>query len=270
MKYQLFLSDFDGTLVRADGGISEENKRAIARYRAAGGTFVVVTGRMLSSILPRLGELGLKEGLVVAYQGATIADIATGKLLKNECFSPSGALAAVRALEAEDHHIHVYTPEGLFANRRDEMLAVYEHICGVRGEVVEGGLSNWLQERQPSVIKVLAMLEPERKGALKARLEREMGREYFVTCSADWLVEIMPAGQSKAAAVEFLSRYYHVPKERIAAIGDQLNDLPMLQEAAGKFTVANGQEELKQIARVMPSNEENGVAAALEIAMGEL
>ena len=38
MKYPLFLSDFDGTLVRSDGTISEGNKRAIAAYRKAGGT----------------------------------------------------------------------------------------------------------------------------------------------------------------------------------------------------------------------------------------
>ena len=41
MNYRLFLSDFDGTLVRSDGTVSEKNKRAIARYVAAGGTFAV-------------------------------------------------------------------------------------------------------------------------------------------------------------------------------------------------------------------------------------
>ena len=62
MKYRIFLSDFDGTLVRADGTISETNKRAIAEYRAAGGIFAVCTGRMLTSILPRLKELGIRDG----------------------------------------------------------------------------------------------------------------------------------------------------------------------------------------------------------------
>ena len=52
MRYPLFLSDFDGTLVRADGTVSEENKRAIAAYRAAGGVFAVCTGRGIASILP--------------------------------------------------------------------------------------------------------------------------------------------------------------------------------------------------------------------------
>ena len=90
MRYPLFLSDFDGTLVRPDGTVSEENIRAIARYRAAGGVFAVCTGRGLTSIVPRLKELGITDGLVVAYQGATVADVATGKLLKDDGFFRGG------------------------------------------------------------------------------------------------------------------------------------------------------------------------------------
>ena len=96
MKYPLFLSDFDGTLVRRDGTVSEENRRAIERYRSAGGVFAVCTGRGLTSIVPRLADVGMREGLVVAYQGATIADIATGKLLKDDGFTREQAIKAAK------------------------------------------------------------------------------------------------------------------------------------------------------------------------------
>lgn len=79
----------------------------------------------------------------------------------------------------------------------------------------------------------------------------------------------MPAGQNKGAAVEFLTAYYRIPREQCAAIGDQLNDLPMLQAAGGAFAVANAQDALKRRARVVASNEEDGVAEALSIAMQE-
>ena len=98
MKYRLFVSDFDGTLVRDDGSISPRNIEAVARFRRSGGIFAVCTGRMLSSIRPRLKELGLQEGIVVAFQGAQIADIGTGKLLKDEAFSEEEALEVVRFL----------------------------------------------------------------------------------------------------------------------------------------------------------------------------
>ncbi len=264
MKYQLFLSDFDGTLVRADGTISEKNKQMIARYRAAGGIFAVCTGRMLTSIVPRLNELGLDDGLAVAFQGATISDLATGKLLKDDGFVEEDALRVVRLLEAEGLHIHIYTVDALYANRDDELLRVYEEICRVRRTAVIEKLSAFIEETHPRVVKALAMIEPEKKADLAARLTAALGERFFVTCSSDWLVEVMPAGQDKAAAVNFLSEYYRVPREKIAAIGDQLNDLPLLRAAGGRFAVENAEAELKSEATVVPSCEEDGVAYAIE------
>ncbi len=270
MRYDLFLSDFDGTLVRADGTVSKENIRAIAKYRRAGGVFAVVTGRMLSSIRARLKELGLEEGLVVAYQGAVIADIATGRLLKNEGFTAEQAQRAIRYLESEDMHIQIYADDVLYCNRDDELLAIYEKICGVKGTVIEEPLSEFAARKGLCVTKALAMLPPEGREALRLRAEAALGKEYFVTASSEWLVEILPASQNKASAVSFLSEYYRIPREKTAAIGDQLNDLPLIEAAGGRFAVANAVEELKERATVVPSAEEDGVAYAIEkFAMGE-
>ena len=269
MKYRLFISDFDGTLVRADGTVSDYSKQIIKEYRDMGGIFAVCSGRMLGSILPRARELGL-EGPVVAYQGAVIADVKSGRLLKCDGFSHENALKVLRILEREGEHIHLYTADEFFCNRDDGMLKAYEEICRVKAEVVKEPLSEKLARERLSVIKILAMLEPQRRYALKDLLERELGDGFYVTCSSDWLVEIMPKGQDKASAVRFLSKHYNVPLEEVAAIGDQLNDLPMVEAAGGRFAVANAVEELKNIATVAPSNEEDGVAWVLtKYAIGE-
>lgn len=268
MKYKLFLSDFDGTLVRGDGTISQANIKAIERYRAAGGIFAVVTGRMLCSIRPRLKELGLCEGLVVAYQGAMIADIATGALLKNDGFTPEEAAKAVRFLEEEGRHIHVYIDDVLYCNRDDEFLKMYEKICGVHGICVQLPLSELVFLKGRPVAKVLAMVQPEERGALLSRMAKALGDGYTVTASSAFLVETLPARVSKASAVDFLSAHYGIPPEETAAIGDQLNDLPMIERAGGKFTVAGGEMQLKKIATVLSSCEEDGVAQALEVALG--
>lgn len=269
MRYRLFISDFDGTLVRADGTISAVNKRAIAEYRAAGGIFAVCTGRMLTSILPRLKELGIEKGPVVAFQGATIADAESGELLKDDGFAQADAVRIVDILERDGQHTHVYTVDEVYCNRDDEALKSYERICGVKAIVTgDGQLSPLIKKKDLRVVKVLAMVEPQERIALMEKLRKMLGSAFYVTCSSDFLVEIMPAGQSKAAAVEYLSGYYGIPREQIAAIGDQLNDIPMIERAGGRFAVANAQEEVKKIAAVVPSVEEDGVAVALSIAMG--
>ena len=113
------------------------------------------------------------------------------------------------------------------------------------------------------------MVEKEDRRLLMDWLVPCLGEGFYVTCSADFLVEVMPAGQTKAAAVDFLCGYYGIPREKCAAIGDQLNDLPMIERAGGRFAVANADDALKDRARVVAAVEENGVAQALAIAMGE-
>lgn len=269
MRYELFLSDFDGTLVRADGTVSEENKRAIAEYRARGGVFAVVTGRMLTSILPRLRELGLDGGLAVAYQGATVADARTGKLLKNGTFSLDHALKTIRWFEKCGYHVHVYTVDDFWSNMDDGYLKTYERICAVKGKI-EPNLSDMVAAKRLAVVKVLAMVDPKEREAVRQKTQEALGSEFYVTCSSSFLVEVMPQGQNKASAVDFLSEYYGVPREKIAAIGDQLNDLPMLERAGGRFAVSNAEEALKEKATVVASCEENGVAEAIgKYALGD-
>lgn len=74
LRYKLIASDFDGTLRRSDGTVSEETKRVVNEFISRGGIFAICTGRMTLSILPHARALGLK-GLLVAYQGGVIRDI---------------------------------------------------------------------------------------------------------------------------------------------------------------------------------------------------
>ncbi len=270
LNYRLFVSDFDGTLVRSDGTVSQKNRDAIEKYRAAGGIFAVCTGRMLTSILPRLEDLGLRDGYVVAFQGAQIADIASGKLLRDCAFETSEALEVIRFMEEKNLHIHIYVEGKLFANKDDALLAAYERVCGVKGTVPNGLLSDMVASDHLRVVKVLAMQTPEERADVLALLTEKFGEKYAVACSSEWLVEVMPKGQTKAAAIAFLAEAYGIPRQAIAAIGDQENDIPMVMAAGGKFAVENAVPALKAIATVVPSFEEDGVAYAIEkYAMGE-
>ena len=188
----------------------------------------------------------------------------TEQVLSSGHFPLQAALSLIRMLEAEKLHIHIYTVWHLYTNLRDEMLVLYEKVCGVKAEVPACPLSEFAEREKLDIVKVLVMVEPEKREALRERLSQRLGEEYYVTSSSDWLVEVMPAGENKGKAVTFLSGYYHIPQERIAAAGDQLNDLPMLEAAGGKFAVSNGVEALKRTATLIPSNEEDGVAYALE------
>lgn len=268
MKYSLFLSDFDGTLVRKDGTISEKNKTAIEDFRKAGGIFAIVTGRMFSSIRPRLLELGLDDTLVAAYQGGMIAESCTGRVLKYSAFSHDEVLEIVKYLEQDKKlHLHIYSGDLLFSNFDDDYLKLYEKICGVKAIVSDMPLSEKIISENLTVCKVISLLDPSKRQELYRRLSAVFGERFQVTTSSDWMVEVVPEDAKKSAALDFLSDFYAIPRERVAAIGDQLNDLSMIEAAGGKFAVGNAAEELKKIATVVASSEEDGVAEAIRIAM---
>ena len=107
INYPLIVSDFDGTLVKEDGTISEKNKKAIAEYIAAGGKFAISTGRLPSGILSRAQELGL-QGNVCCCQGAIVLDIQTKEVLLEGRMSLQSTLTACKRLEELGLHIQVY------------------------------------------------------------------------------------------------------------------------------------------------------------------
>ena len=74
MKFDLIISDYDGTLGGVpENTIDEQTVSAINKYIDKGGKFVVCTGRMFSSIQSICKKVGLK-GIVVAFQGAMIKE----------------------------------------------------------------------------------------------------------------------------------------------------------------------------------------------------
>lgn len=262
MRYKIFISDFDGTLVRDDGTVSEKNVAAIENYRKQGGIFVICSGRMTGAIVPRARELGL-DGILVSYQGAVITDLKTGETLKCAAFNDERAYEVIAELEARGFHTHIYTADKFYCNRDDEALRIYENICKVKAEVVED-LCGFAKRNRLKIIKTVVMVEKEVRQQVENELSARFGKDCYVTSSALCLVEVMPAGTNKGSAVKFLSEYYNVPVSQIAAIGDMKNDIPLVSAAGGKFAVGNAEAELKSIATTVPACEEDGVAYAIE------
>lgn len=77
-------------------------------------------------------------------------------------------------------------------------------------------------------------------------------------------VDIMANGVNKGAAIPILARMYGIGEEEIMAVGDQMNDAPMLQAAGLGVAVGNADERLKAVAdRVTDTNRNAGFAKAV-------
>lgn len=265
INYGLIVSDFDGTLVQENGDISEENKQAIARYEQQGGRFAISTGRLHYGILDRARELGLK-GLVACCQGAVIVDIESGKPVHNHMLSHETTLAICRKMEELNLHYHVYDFENYYSNRADAALRFYEKAVRKKAIcITDQPLSKYVQEKKIRSYKVLAMVEPKDNERFYQEIERTHFPDCITTKSADYLIEVVNANDSKGTAVEFLANYYGVPLEKTIGVGDQWNDLPMIEKAGLGIAVQNADAKLKEKAVVCKyTNEESAIAKIIE------
>lgn len=272
IRYPLLVSDFDGTLLRSDETISEETLLAIEEYKAQGGHFALCTGRTISSALLVAKKLGLK-GLLSSFQGSIVADIESGELLVDGCLPTDGAIEICRYMEELGLHIHVYDTYDYYSNMDDEWLAYYQRVSGVNGIVVDDlPLSKFIETKPMKIRKVLTLVAPSEKERVYQLLNKRFGEEYYVTYSAACLVEISSRIYSKATALEKIAQHYGVSVEETIAVGDSLNDLPMIARAGLGIAVQNADDRLKQEAKLVLaySNDENAIGQIIkDYAMAE-
>lgn len=266
INYPLIISDFDGTLVNEDGTITAKNKEAIINYRKNGGNFAISTGRLPEGILPRAQELGL-QGALSCCQGSIILDIQSKEVLFEDSISNAVAVKICKKLEEMDVHFHVYDLWSYYSNKDDDALKRYEHITKTKAKFVKDKLiSDVVKETNMPVYKFLIMVDPKDNAAVFAELDKENFENCCVTKSADYLVEVINAKNSKGTAVRFLSQYYNVPIEKTIGVGDQWNDIPMIQAAGLGVAVKNADERLKEHAKFVLdyTNEESAVGELIE------
>lgn len=266
INYPLIVSDFDGTLVKSDGTISQRSKEAITAYVSAGGAFAISTGRMPSGILSRARELGLK-GMVSCCQGSIIVDIESNHVVLDGKIPYETTLAVVEKMEEMGLHIHVYDLWEYYCNMDDEALKLYEHAVKSKATLVtDRKMSDFVRERRLASYKILAMVHAKDNERVLNALAGEHFAGCDVTKSADYLVEVVNVSYSKGTAVEFLAKYYNTNVENTVAIGDQLNDLPMIARAGVGVAVKNADERLKNKADYVCeyTNEEDAVASIID------
>lgn len=265
IKYPLIVSDFDGTLVKNDGTISEFTKKVLTEYIENGGKFAISTGRMPEGIISRAKELGLK-GVVCCGQGTALVDIQTREVLSTGVIQNEIAVKICEKMESMGLHIHVYDLWTYYSNMDDAPLKLYESIVKCKAQVVDKQpISAFVKQTGLAPFKLLAMVEEKDAVRVMEELASENFQDCVVTRSSPFLIEVNTSKFSKGTAVAFLAKIYGVDLKDTLAIGDQQNDITMLETAGRGFAVQNADEIVKAHAEVFPfTNDEDAVAKIIE------
>ena len=263
-KYQMVVSDFDGTLFRSDHTISEKSKEIIKKFIENGGVFAISTGRTLQSILPIARGLGLK-GLLVCFNGSVIVDIETGDRIFERRHTAQDTFDICKILEELGLYVQIFDFDKYYAKEVCPTLEYYEKVTNTKACLSNKPISEFVKEYSIGCVKTFAVVEASKRDVLLKVVEERMKDRFYITSGSKQLIEICPKGVSKGTAVAFLAEYYNIPIESVIAVGDSLNDLPMLEAAGLGLAVKNAETALKNTVEVYPyTNDENAVARIIE------
>ncbi len=265
-RIRLVALDLDGTLVGDDMRIRPRTVAAVRAAVDAGVAVAIVTGRMASSALPYARELGLR-GPIVGMQGALIRAMpdagrpGLGRLLYHRPLQAAVARDALVWCRSHGLDPHLNHLEKMVIPASDSRAA--EYVRFNLGRVVTmPDLDAWV--RRP-VTKVMSVGDPPTPTRLLPAARADFDGRADVTVSHPMFLEFVAPGVSKGAAVRWLARRLGVDLRDALAIGDQLNDLEMIEEVGFGVAMPHGPAELRAAASlVAPPFDEDGAAQVLE------
>jgi Cof subfamily protein (haloacid dehalogenase superfamily) len=252
--------DLDRTLIWDDAALRPRTRAALGRARAAGLRVIVVTGRMFRSVRPYLEEAGLDDP-VVCYQGAVVAEPASGRFLRHEPIPLELARETIAALQADDFHVNCYVDDELFVARMTPEAERYASFQNLPVHPV-GDLLEWLSA-PPT--KLVTIGDPEVLDGLEARMKARFDGRLYISKSLPYFLEFASPEVTKASGLAFLADHLGFTRDLTIAFGDGENDVELLQWAGYGIAVANAHHRVLAVADwVCPPADEEGVAQVLE------
>ena len=261
---KILFTDLDGTLLDDEKNVSRSDLDAIHEMTEAGHRFVIATGRPLYSAKIVARELDMyRDGVFLACSnGGVLFDCGTQKVISAKTVSYEIVAKLFEAAGSEGLHIHTYTEENVVSLRKTRELEIY---CD-RIKMPYRILSRIPEDLPALPPKCIVMSIAEGSRHILETFEKKYADitrgEVESVFSNDYLLEYLPVGTSKGNAVRTLCDIIKVPVENAIAIGDEENDIPMIEAAGIGIAMKNGTDAAKKAAGHVTehTNNESGVS----------
>ncbi len=283
--YKLVAIDLDGTLLNSYGEVSEATKNALQKAKSQGVEIVLASGRPISSTESLAIELGV-DNYLISGNGSAVFDIKNQKVIYDRFLNKEQVLKIAKLCEKNSFFYNVYTEDEVIASSLNYNVLFYykenlkkieekrTHINVVQNiekYIEESGKEKFLKitvcdESQfifNSIMKRLKMIADidvletayMSKKKIKSGTE-DVDIQYFYT-------EITNRNVNKWSAIEFLLEKLNINKEEVLTIGDNMNDLEMIQNAGLGIVMGNSNPKMKEIAKeIVSDNNSEGVLEA--------
>ncbi len=274
--------DIDGTLLPSFGTtISERNRAALRAAEAAGILIVIATGRRQTYAQPVVDPIGLGPRNIMLSSNGTVVRTFAGELIERTLLKASTAEKLCSALRPFGQTM-VFT-----FDRESAAGLVVENLNALHEQIAK-----WVEANRPYLLEVqpleLAFADGEEpiQGMLCGPVALVRKAEAALAASALsgelefhrteypqrdlGILDLLPPGCSKGTALARIAGAHGIHAAEVMAIGDNLNDMDMLDYAGQALLMKNASPEMLAMAETRgwvlteASNDDDGVARAIE------
>lgn len=274
--YKLVALDLDGTMLRSDGDPDPDLAPVLHKLHEDGVEVVICTGRRWRSALPVVDQLEHLASSVICCGGALIKDATSHETLHSNGLSP----ALARAVLHEFHQAEL-VPFLLYDRDLDKPDLLVPHDDRARAmplSYVENNIDTiefYRGSDLPLTTNPLLTYTVDRLRLIKEAEEQIINalsdRGFITTLHQpgyppdQWVIQVHNANATKWNALQWLMKQHTIAADEVLAIGDDVNDIPMLEGAGLSFAPANAVDDARHAAdRMTSSNDDGGVLKALE------
>jgi Cof subfamily protein (haloacid dehalogenase superfamily) len=269
-KYRLLAIDVDGTLLGPDHEISPSTSHALLEAIAAGWIVCICTGRNYTEAKPYLQQLE-SRGPGVFVSGAIACDVQTGRTLFRHEIRPETARQIVELYRASGYGVLVLS---------DPHAAGWEYVH-LPGEREHPRLSVWLSNTPcdvrdlsevpdwDAVLRIGVIGDSDELADIHRQISTRFGQQINhhtirVPNHNMTVHETLAPEANKWNAVRRVGTALGIEKDRIIAIGDDVNDVPMLRGAGLGVAMGNASNATRRAADIIiPPNTQDGLAIFL-------
>ncbi len=236
------------------GEVHERDRDAISRLLKKGVPVAVCTGRMYSGTRDIARGVGV-AGPVACVDGVHIVNAEDDKDLLLRTIAAPAAQTLFRVLTEHRPTTFVFSEDTLFHDEHGAPYLSYVQTWSRRAQRLSDAISHFGSSESPVAGLVSLGTEAQIQGTyatLVAEASDSLQCATFALRSPGfegmWGMVVRTAGVSKATALEWIAQHHGVDPSEVVAVGDWLNDIPMLERAGRSFAMAQAPEQVKAAA----------------------
>lgn len=261
MLYKLVAVDMDGTLLTPKLEISKKTVETINKVIEKGVIFTLSTGRMYLAAIPFANMLNL-DVPIITCNGALTKCSKTGKIYDEKIIDKEHSAEIIRYCEEAGLSVSLYMEDDIYIKKDSDNLDIHIQLDEAMPKIVD----NFDSLLDHPIIKIMFSSSDKYNLEKHTRVLNELykGKLNFYF-SLPHFVEIVHKKANKRNALENIAIKFNVKREEIIAIGDNFNDMDMIEYAGIGVAMGNAPDYLKEAADfVTHSNDEDGVRLVLE------